>query len=464
VPKKAVALFFIAALIGAVIFVYFTFPRTKDEIPASNNQRPFPSAPAPNNIPPEPVPETVPHPNTPKVPPGPTLKVMAWASSAEAKALELEAEAFQVSTGRGVSLTVQNDPATYRHDLQQAIASDSPPDLCLIDSRDFSGIDPVFDLADVTPNAGSAPRSVIAFTLAGKIKAVPDEFSVEVLFYNPSFFDKAGIGYPDRHWNWDILEAMSRAMASLKMKNDAGQPIYAVELPANFDFWNILCTQAGHPAQDLDAWHLSESGGKDSQMRALDFIHTFFQELAVAAPPTKPNDLPGQYFTQQRAALLIAPSYFSASLPSFPYRYTLLPSDMTRASLAQVNGWAIPAKSTQQEAARDLAAYLAVQPVHAGWSSVQKPADNSPQAICYEALDQSLLPRNEPKTIQLTQYLDQQINQLARTSSLNSATLYARIQNEYQDATSAPVIQNALPKAAGGAPTLQMPASQLRGL
>ena len=43
-PKKAVAIFFLAAFIGAAIFVYFTFPRTKDEMPKSNNQRPYPSS------------------------------------------------------------------------------------------------------------------------------------------------------------------------------------------------------------------------------------------------------------------------------------------------------------------------------------------------------------------------------------------------------------------------------------
>lgn len=463
-PKKAVAIFFLAALLGAVIFVYFTFPRTKDEIPKSNNQRPFPSAPGPNNMPPEPVPETVPHPNTPKVPPGPTLHVMAWATGNEAKALEAEADAFQSVSGRNVSLTLEDNAATYRHDLQAALASDSPPDLCLIDAHDFCGTDPAWDLADVTPNPGSAQRSIVAFNIDGKIKAVPDEFSVDVLFYNPEFFDQAGIGYPDRHWNWDILQAISRAIASLKLKNDAGQPVYPLELPANFDLWNILCTQAGHPAHDLDAWHLADAGNKDSQMRALDFIHTFFQDLAVTAPPPKGNAPAGQYFAQQRSALLIGPSDLTASLPSFTYRYTLLPSDITRASLARVNGWAIPAKSSQQDAARSLAAYLAWQPVHAGWSSVQKPKDDdATSAVCYEALDQALLPRLDPKTMQLTQFLDQQINLLARTSGLNSETLYARIQTEYQGETTPPKIGNGLPQAAGIKPALQVPAGQLRG-
>ncbi len=338
-PKKAVAIFFLAAFIGAAIFVYFTFPRTKDEIPKSNNQRPFPSAPGPNNIPPEPVPETVPHPNTPKAPPGPTLRVMAWATSAEAKTLEAEADAFQAATGRGASLTIDSDLATYRRDLQQALSSNSPPDLCLIDARDFSGTDPAWDLADAIPNPDTAPRSITAFTVTGKIKAIPDEFSVDVLFYNVDDFDQAAIGYPGSHWTWDMLEADSRALVSLKIKNDAGQPVYPLELPANFDFWNILCTQAGHPVLDLDSWHLADTDSKDSHLRALDFIHTFFQELSVTAPLPKGTDQPGQFFAQQRAAMLIGPSYLTATLPSFHYRFTVLPSDIARpASHASTGG------------------------------------------------------------------------------------------------------------------------------
>jgi ABC-type glycerol-3-phosphate transport system substrate-binding protein len=463
VPKKAVAIFFIAAFIGAAIFVYFTFPRTKDEIPKSNNQRPFPSAPGPNNLPPEPMPETVPHPNTPKAPPGPTLHVMAWATTTEAKALEAEADAFKAATGRGASFTIDNDLATYRRDLQQALASDTPPDLVLIDARDFSGTDPAWDLADVTPNPDSAPRSITAFTVAGKIKAVPNEFSVDVLFYNVDDFDQAAIGYPGPHWTWDVLEADSRALASLKLKNDAGESIYPLEIPATFDFWNILCTQAGHPALDLDSWHLTDADGKDSHLRALDFIHTFFQKLSVTAPLSKDADQSGKYFAQQRAAILIGPSNLSASLPPFHYRITVLPSDFTRASLARVNGWAIPTKSTQQEAASALASYLAYQPVHAGWSSVQKPPDgDTPEATCYEAFKYALLPRLEPKTIQLAQYLDEQIQLLAQNSTLKSADLYSRIQSEYQGETSAPTIQNGLPSAASTKPALQIPSGQLR--
>ncbi|MCE0484384.1 MAG: extracellular solute-binding protein [Methylacidiphilales bacterium] len=429
-PKKAVVIYLLLALLGAAIFIYFTFPRTKDEIPKSNNQRPFPSAPEPGGVP---VPENIPHPDTPKLPPGPKLRVMAWASPGESKELETEADAFQIETGRAVSLTIESDPATYRHDLPQAIASATPPDVCLISARDFSGLDPSADLAAVTPSPDTTPRSIEAFTVGGEIRAVPDEFSVDLLFYNSSYFDQAGIGYPDRHWTWDILESISRALASLKLSDPSGQPIYSLEIPVNFDFWNVLCAQAGHPALDLNVWHLADTTAHDSQVRALDFFHNYFQELTVAAPPPKPDEIPGHYFAQQRSALLIAPSDLAANFPKVQYGMTVLPEDMARATIACVNGWAVLTKSTQPDAARALALYLSAQPVHAGWTTVQKPPDSDTSAaLCQEALGQALLPRIESGAAPLVKTLDHQINVFARTTGVTSESFYAQIQAQFR--------------------------------
>lgn len=458
-PKKAVIIFFLLALLGAAAFVYFTFPRTKDEIPHSNNQRPFPSAPepGPNGLP---VPETVPHPNTPAPPPGPKLRVMAWATADEAKALAAMADAFQAETGSRPALTIENE-ADYRRDLQEALASTTPPDVCLISARDFSGLDPAGDLAEVPAPADVPQRCLQAFTQSGLVRAVPDEFSVDVLFYNPLYFDQAGIGYPDRHWNWDILEAISRALAATNIHTASGQQAYPLELGADFDLWNILCMQAGHPALDLDVWHLTDTTGRESQIRALDFIQDFFHNLSVTAPLPKGRDAPGQLFAQQRAALLIAPSELAATLPKFNYAYTLLPSDMVRASLARVNGWAVSAKSAHRQEALALAFFLAKQPVHAGWCSAQKPSDpDAPNALCYEALEQALLPRIGAQTQPLAQFLDDQINQLARHGGEKSEALYARIQAEYQRGGYAPaVVETGVPK-----PAPKVEAGQLRGL
>ncbi len=429
-PKKAVVIYLLLALAGAAVFIYLTFPRTKDEIPRSNNQRPFPSAPGPNGVP---VPENVPRPALPKPPPGPTLRVTAWAAADEAPALRAEADAFEAAQGNPVSLVIAGNEADYRRDLALALASGTPPDVCLVASRDFSGADPARDLAALPPpDAAISPRSLAAFTVGGQVRAVPDEFSVDMLFYNSNQFDRAGIAWPDRHWTWDIMEAIARALSSLKLRDAAGAPVYPLELPADFDFWNILCTQAGHPALDRDQWHLAGIEDRDSQLRGLDLIRELFRELAVTAPPSGPGQAAGRYFRQQRASLLIAPSELAATLPDFPHGMTLLPSDLSRASLARVNGWAVSVRSAQPEAARALAQFLGAQPLHRGWTSVRPSASGAAQeSLCREALEQSLLPRIEPKTAPLAQLLDRQINLFA-SQDRPSENLYAEIQAEYR--------------------------------
>ena len=470
-PKKAVAAFFALAFVGAAIFVYLTFPRTKEEIPASNNQRPFPSAPAPANpsgpnVPGGvPVPESVPHPNVPKVPAGPSLHVMAWATEAEAQSLEAAADAFGVATGRHASLTIDSDLGNYRKDLQAALASDSPPDVVLVSARDYNGIDPQRDLADVMPIAASAPRSVAAFTIGGRVKAAPTEFSVNVLFYNRAYFDQAGLGYPGPHWKWDILEADARALDARKLKTATGQAVYPLEVRPDFDLWNMLCTQAGHPALDQDTWHLADANTKETQMRALDFIHDIFTGLSVTAPLPKPGVASPGFFAQQQAVFMIAPSEGRATLPAkIPYAITVLPQDMERASLARVNGWAVTARAPDKDSARALADYLSWQPVHAGWSSVRKPAsDDSPDAVCYEALSRALVPRIEPRSVRMAQFLDAQINALARNGAVKTDALYAQIQTEFQGMIP-PAIGGEIPQSTGPkpAPKIETP-TLLRG-
>jgi len=156
----------------------------------------------------------------------------------------------------------------------------------------------------------------------------------------------------------------------------------------------------------------------------------------------------------------------TATLPSFSYAITLLPEDMNRASLARVNGWAVTTRSSDKDAARALATYLAFEPVHAGWSSVRKPAaeEGSPEAVRYEALSQALVPRIEPKTQRMAQFLDQQIYLLALNGQQKTDDLYARIQSEFQgDVPSS--VSGEIPPPAGPAPAPKVEAApQLRGL
>jgi ABC-type glycerol-3-phosphate transport system substrate-binding protein len=362
---------------------------------------------------------------------------MAWGDAAEGRALTARLDAFTARTGTRLDLTLAPDPAAYRAALQAALAGGTPPDVCLIESRDFSGFDPQRDLLPMTEPPGLAPRAVDAFLTGGKPRAVPGEFSVDLLFYHPRDFDRAGLAWPGRHWTWDILEAMSRALESQQLKTDDGRRIYPLELPSGFDFWNILCTQAGHPALDRETWHLADSSSRASRLRGLDLIHEFFHELVVTAPPTT-DGTAGTCFAAGRASMLMAPSEFAATLPPGSYGVTLLPADLRRSTMARVDGWAVTIASPQPDAARTLAQFLAAAPIHTGWSATTEPAPaadpdaEDSAALCHEALAQALLIRLEPDMQRLAHLLDEQINTFARTDDPASPeALNQRIENEY---------------------------------
>ena len=168
----------------------------------------------------------------------------------------------------------------------------------------------------------------------------------------------------------------------------------------------------------------------------------------MAAPLPRPGIAPGAYFARQEASMLIGPSELTASLSGFDYQMTLLPRDLRSASLARVNGWAVTAKSAQLEAARSVAVFLARQPVHSGWSGVRKNSTGT-EAVCWAALGEAVIPRIEPKDLPLAQFLDQQIDRLARHAGGNTDQLEARIQAEYESDLAPQQIDSSLPKAAG---------------
>jgi ABC-type glycerol-3-phosphate transport system substrate-binding protein len=358
---------------------------------------------------------------------------MAWASPAEAQALDAELDAYGAPDGWPASLTLANDEATYRRDLAAAVAAGSPPDVCLIDARDFSGLDPARDLASLPPIDGAHARSIGAFTVDGAVKAEPAEFTVDLLFFNPACFNRAGLAPPGPHWNWDVLESIARALTSLNLKTAQGAPIYALELPADFDLWNMLCTQAGHPALDAGTWHVTDLDSRDAEMRSLDFIHQTFQNFSVAAPLAREGAAPGRYFGQQQAAMMIGPSDLVAQLPNFGYQVTELPRDMAAGSLACVRGWSVSAQSPHPDAAARLAAFLARRPLHAGWTGVQAGAvSDGFSRICQAVLAGAVIPRVGARDAAMAHFLNHAIDQLARQSGADTNQLYGRIQAEYE--------------------------------
>ena len=276
-------------------------------------------------------------------------------------------------------------------------------------------------------------------------------------FYNSSQFDQAGIGYPGPPDMGHSRGRCAEALDSLKLKDASGRGIYPLELPADFDFWNLLCAQAGHPALDLGVWHLADPETEGlRRMRALDFIHEIFPGTGASRPPLpKAGEPPGRLFIQQRASLLMPRLLIVAAvMSSFQYSFTLLPRDMAQASLAQVNGWAVPGKIVARRR-RCCARWRPTSPPSRYTRDAElrskKVAEDVPRpsaAFATRRSGQAVIPRLEPKTEKMAQFLDQQINLLARNSQMKTDALYTKIQAEYQNRLGIPPVFDPSPKPA----------------
>jgi multiple sugar transport system permease protein len=111
---------------------------------------------------------------------------------------------------------VETIPSGYKEKILTEIAAGNPPDVFLLDAtiipaflnqRVLVNLSPYLkkyrvDLSIYFPNVlGIARRDSALF-------ALPKDFTPMVLYYNKRLFDRAGLPYPNRDWNWeDFLRA-----------------------------------------------------------------------------------------------------------------------------------------------------------------------------------------------------------------------------------------------------------------
>ena len=190
--KKPSPFSFCSHFLGAAHFRLFHLPAHEGGNPDQQQSAPFPLRARAQPQRPEsvPLPEPSPNPNTPKVPPGPTLRVMAWAYGRRG-------EGAGGGSRRLWNGHRQARLADHRRRRGQLSPRFEAGHRLRFAARCVPGHRARFFRASIRTAiwptrhplpASSAPRSLAAFTVDGHLKAVPDECSVDVLFYNPRVF------------------------------------------------------------------------------------------------------------------------------------------------------------------------------------------------------------------------------------------------------------------------------------
>jgi multiple sugar transport system substrate-binding protein len=86
----------------------------------------------------------------------------------------------------------------------------------IIDSQrergDFVALDPFIETDESFDVSDFYPAALEAFTIDGKVWAIPHGTTSEVIFYNKDLFDQYGAPYPEVGWTWDDFVHTARAL------------------------------------------------------------------------------------------------------------------------------------------------------------------------------------------------------------------------------------------------------------
>jgi ABC-type glycerol-3-phosphate transport system substrate-binding protein len=86
----------------------------------------------------------------------------------------------------------------------------------IVDSQrergDFLALDPFIEADGSFDVSDFYPAALEAFTIDGRVWAIPYGVTSEVVFYNKDLFDQYGVPYPEVGWTWDDFVRSARAL------------------------------------------------------------------------------------------------------------------------------------------------------------------------------------------------------------------------------------------------------------
>ncbi|WP_308798536.1 ABC transporter substrate-binding protein [Agromyces silvae] len=348
-----------------------------------------------------------------------------WVPDWDAAAAETIVEQFE-SEHPGIDVEmVTTTGDTIANRVSVALDSGTTPDVITESIGRIRGYADAGQLADLSdlyggdmPTSDFAPGLVESLTFDGGTYAVPYRWATNALIYNPELFEAAGIDAPPATWDEFVEDARTLTQGDVvgtawPMQGDAMDLIlryldFAVSDGASIENGTPQLTEASSAA-------------------AIELIGTAIQE-GWASPSSFELDNTGirELFLQGRIAMYPAGVFDvdEAIAQGAPVASALLPGP-DGPGTAQGVGWAyiVPEASTQQDAAKELVAFLG-QPENmaaltmtfpARISASEDPKFTTPERAAYaEQLAEHSVPApNDPRWTAILQSVHDQIQQVA---------------------------------------------------
>jgi multiple sugar transport system substrate-binding protein len=168
-----------------------------------------------------------------------SLEISWWGDDNRAT---LFAEVIDLFEAEHPNITVKESPVGSPDDLFNRLATDfggggtTAPDVFALGGakpQEFGSVGALLDLDSVadTVQVDKYPDFATASAVVDDtLYALPTGGNATAAFINEDLFTAAGVALPDEEWTWDDLISAANTIGSAGLTNDAGNPVYGVDL------------------------------------------------------------------------------------------------------------------------------------------------------------------------------------------------------------------------------------------
>ena len=151
----------------------------------------------------------------------PEVRFQVFGDAEELAAYREVVAAYEKESGREVRLIEVPDRDAHLQKIATGFAAGSPPDVFLVNYRNFAGyaarraLDPVgprLDRSTVLRRKAFYSKPVEAFTYRDTLQCMPQNVSSLVVYYNRDLFRAAGLADPARDWTYEQFIAAARRL------------------------------------------------------------------------------------------------------------------------------------------------------------------------------------------------------------------------------------------------------------
>lgn len=333
------------------------------------------------------------------------LKLAIWDTNQEPGITEVLKD-FTAETG--IDVTVEITPwDQYWTMLEAAATGGALPDVFWMHSNEigrYASYDILMDLTDRIAESeivdlSKFPEGITSiYNWFDKQFAIPKDYDTIGLWYNKTFFDEAGLAYPDETWDWAKLKEAARALTNDDHKG------FLVKLSQNQEGWNNFVYQNGGELINEDK---TESGFNNPKtVEAFKEVVSYIEEGLSPDGKVSAENGSSTFIQSGQVAMGTYGSWMLSEFKSNDYMLAncdvaVLPMgpDGTRATIYNGLGWAASANTAYPDEAWKLLEFL-------GSEAAQRKLSELGVAIsAYEGTDEAWLGSSD--AFNLKAYTDQ---------------------------------------------------------